>query len=115
MPGCDSSYLVRVALNTITTHDMSKEGNFALEQAAFGRFQLQSIAIKPVKDSGEALKVLIEGLREDEYVVQVNEAYVVGQTRHHQFHNACELAGSIGETKAKDVDCLLYTSDAADE
>ena len=39
--------------------------------------------------------MLIKGLREDEYVVQIHETHVIGQARHHQFHNACELAGSI--------------------
>jgi len=61
-PGRDSRYLIQVALNTIATHNMSKEGNLALKQAAFGRFQFQSIAIKPVKDSSEALEMLVKGL-----------------------------------------------------
>jgi len=91
---------------------VSKEGNLALKQAAFRRFQLQSIAIKPVKDCGEALDLLVEGLRKDEYVVHIHETHVIGQARHHQFHNACKLAGSVGEAKAKNLEAPLpFTRD----
>jgi len=80
----------------MTTDNVSKERDFALKQAAFGRFQLKSVAIKPIKDSGEAIEMLIKRLREDEYVVQIYKTHIIGQARHHQFHNPSELAGSIG-------------------
>jgi len=51
--------------------------------------------------------MLIKGLRADEYVIQVNEAYVIGQAGHQQFHDACELAGGISETKTKNLEAPL--------
>jgi len=106
-PCSDRCYFIRITLDAIATHNVSKEGNLALEQAAFRRFQFQSIAVKPVKDSGEAIEMLVKGLRKDEYVVQIYETHVIRQARHYQFHDACELARSIGKTEAKNLKAPL--------
>jgi len=106
-PGSNGCYFIGIALNVVATHNMSKKRDFALEQAALGRLQFQSVTIKPIKDSSEAIEMLIKGVREDEYVIQIDQTHIISQARHNQFHDARELAGTIGKTKAEDLKAPL--------
>jgi len=54
--------------------------------------------------------VLVKCLGEYQYIIQIDKARVICQARHHQFHDVRELAGSICETKGKDLKAPLPLS-----
>jgi len=68
-PRSNRSYFIQIALNAMTTNNMSKERYFALKLATLRRFQLKTLTIKPIKHSRQALKMLVKGLRKDKNVV----------------------------------------------
>jgi len=81
-----------------------------LKETTFRWFELERVTVKSVKYSRQTLNMFVEGPRKDENVIQIDQTYVISQTRHDEFHYMRELTGCIRKTETQNLESPLSLS-----
>ena len=70
------------------THYMSQEPHFPSGQLALGGFHLQPRRYESAQDLPQSFQVLVEPVREHDYIVQIDQTCLPLKPPHDDFHNS---------------------------
>jgi len=79
--------------------NMPEELYTTLTEETFGRFKLEIRRPQALKYLFQPFQLFLEGLSEQDYVIEVDPANLIGQSTQHYVHQTLEYRGGTRESK----------------